>query len=46
MEIEILGQGGFKIQNEELNFLIDPYLSNSVQELDSQDLVRKITNSI
>ena len=42
MEIEILGQGGFKIQNEKLNFLIDPYLSNSVQELDSQDLVRKL----
>lgn len=37
-----LGQTGLKINLPNLSILIDPYLSNSVQELDSPDLVRQI----
>ena len=42
MKIEYLGQSGLKIGHKNLNILIDPYLSNSVQELDSKDLVRQV----
>ena len=42
MNIEYLGQSGLKIDHKNLNILIDPYLSNSVQELDSKDLVRQV----
>lgn len=40
--IEHLGQTGLRIDLEELTVLVDPYLSHSVQELDSPDLVRKV----
>lgn len=35
-----LGQSGWKVQFPQLNIYIDPYLSNSVQELESNDLKR------
>lgn len=38
-----LGQTGLKIDLPNLTILVDPYLSNSVQELDSPDLVRQIS---
>ena len=41
-KLEFLGQSGFLFKSEFLNFMIDPYLSNSVQELDSHDLKREI----
>ncbi len=40
--IKYLGQSGFKIDKENTSILIDPYLSNSVSEIDSPDLVRQI----
>ena len=42
MRIEHLGQSGFLINHQNQYILIDPYLSNSVEILDSKDLVRKI----
>lgn len=39
---EHLGQTGLKISSDSLCILVDPYLSNSVQLLDSPDLVRKV----
>jgi len=39
---ETLGQTGLKIKYKEFLFLVDPYLSNSVEELDAKDLKRKI----
>lgn len=42
MRIEHLGQSGFKINHNNQCILIDPYLSNSVEILDSQDLIRKV----
>ena len=42
MQIEHLGQSGLRIDYENQCILIDPYLSNSVEELDSPDLVRKL----
>ncbi len=41
--INYLGQSGIYFQSKFLNFMIDPYLSNSVEELDSIDLKRKIS---
>lgn len=40
--IEYLGQTGLRIDIGTLTVLVDPYLSNSVQELDAPDLVRKV----
>ena len=40
--INFLGQAGFKIDINNTSILIDPYLSNSVSELDSPDLIRQI----
>ena len=37
-----LGQTGLKINSGKTCLLIDPYLSNSVQELDAPDLVRQV----
>lgn len=42
MNLEHLGQSGLKINNANKCILIDPYLSNSVQELDSFDLKREV----
>ena len=42
VEIEHLGQTGLKIDLNGLSVLVDPYLSNSVEELDSSDLVRQV----
>ena len=42
MKIEYLGQSGLKIDYNHTKILIDPYLSNSVQEIDSPDLVRQV----
>ena len=42
MRCEHLGQSGIKIESNNLKILIDPYLSNSVQEIDSNDLTRKV----
>jgi L-ascorbate 6-phosphate lactonase len=39
---EHLGQTGLRITKGTLSILVDPYLSNSVQLLDSPDLVRKV----
>ena len=41
-KIQCLGQTGLKIDVDNLTVLVDPYLSNSVQELDSSDLVRQV----
>ena len=41
MHIEKLGQSGIKLNIDDLEILIDPYLSNYVEEFDSPDLVRK-----
>ena len=40
--IEYLGQSGLKIDVGSITVLIDPYLSHSVQQLDSQDMVRQV----
>jgi L-ascorbate metabolism protein UlaG (beta-lactamase superfamily) len=40
--IEHLGQTGLRIDLGRLTVLVDPYLSHSVQELDSPDLVRQV----
>lgn len=42
IRIEHLGQTGLKIDLGALTVLVDPYLSNSVEELDSPDLVRQV----
>ena len=42
MKIEHLGQSGLKINYKNQCILIDPYLSNSVEEIDSSDLKRLI----
>ena len=39
---EHLGQTGLFIKTKNLKILIDPYLSNSVEEIDSSDLKRLI----
>ncbi len=39
---EPIGQTGLKIEYKEFLLLVDPYLSNSVEELDSKDLKRQI----
>jgi L-ascorbate metabolism protein UlaG (beta-lactamase superfamily) len=39
---EHLGQTGLKIELGDVCVFIDPYLSNSVQELDAPDLVRQV----
>ena len=38
--IQMLGQSGCKLQFPNCNIYLDPYLSNSVQELDSPDIER------
>lgn len=40
--IEHLGQTGLRIDIGDLTVLVDPYLSNSVQELEAPDLVRQV----
>jgi len=40
--LEHLGQTGLRIDIGNLTVLVDPYLSNSVQELDSPDLERQV----
>lgn len=40
LPVQYLGQSGWKIQFPTTTIYIDPYLSNSVQELDAPDLVR------
>ena len=42
MKLENIGQSGLKIEVDGINVLVDPYLSNSVEELDGSDLVRQI----
>lgn len=42
MKIEHLGQSGLKIIHKSQFILIDPYLSNSVELLDSPDLIRQV----
>lgn len=42
IKFKYLGQSGFLCYDDNLKFMIDPYLSNSVEELDSKDLIRKI----
>ncbi len=41
-QVEYLGQTGLLIRVGGRSIIVDPYLSNSVQELDAPDLVRKI----
>jgi L-ascorbate metabolism protein UlaG (beta-lactamase superfamily) len=41
-KLEHLGQTGLKIDLGSVCVLVDPYLSNSVQELDAPDLVRQV----
>ena len=41
MIIKKLGQSGFLLKVNNIEILVDPYLSNSVQEIDSPDLYRK-----
>lgn len=41
-EFQHIGQTGLKISSESVCIFIDPYLSHSVQLLDSSDLIRKI----
>ncbi|QWD70700.1 glycosyltransferase [Polynucleobacter sp. UB-Siik-W21] len=38
--IEMLGQSGFRIELNDLTLYVDPYLSNSVYEQDSNEFVR------
>lgn len=40
--IESLGQTGLKINFNNLCLIIDPYLSNSVEELDGPDFIRQV----
>lgn len=40
--VEHLGQTGLRIDIGDLTVLVDPYLSNSVQELEASDLVRQV----
>ena len=42
LRIEHLGQTGLLIQLGELSVILDPYLSNSVQQLEAPDLVRQV----
>ena len=42
LNIKYLGQSGFMMDCDNIFFLLDPYLSNSVEILDSADLVRKV----
>ena len=42
IRFEHLGQTGLRIDLGDLTVLVDPYLSNSVQELDAPDLVRQL----
>ncbi len=42
MKIEYLGQSGLKINYKNQCILIDPYLSDSVESLDSPDLIRQV----
>lgn len=42
LRIEHLGQTGLKIDLDDLTILVDPYLSNSVQELEAPDLIRQV----
>jgi L-ascorbate 6-phosphate lactonase len=42
VEISLLGQSGCRIQYKGAVFYFDPYLSNSVEELDSPDLKRLV----
>ncbi|WP_412478027.1 MBL fold metallo-hydrolase [Azonexus sp. IMCC34839] len=42
LPIQMLGQSGCKFSFPEANVYVDPYLSNSVQELDADDLVRLV----
>ena len=42
IQIEHLGQTGLKIKLGSLTVLVDPYLSNSVEKLDSPDLKRQV----
>ena len=42
IKIEHLGQTGLKIDVESLTVLVDPYLSNSVEELEAADLIRQV----
>ena len=42
IQLEHLGQTGLRIDVGDLTVLVDPYLSHSVQELDSPDLVRQV----
>jgi len=42
LRIEHLGQSGLKINHDSQCILVDPYLSNSVEILDSSDLKRQI----
>jgi len=44
LEFEHLGQSGVLITSNKIKILVDPYLSNSVQELDSSDLERKVVS--
>lgn len=42
IQLEYLGQTGLRLDLGDLTVLVDPYLSNSVEELDSPDLVRQV----
>ena len=42
IKLEHLGQSGLFLELNGLNILVDPYLSNSVEELDAPDLIRQI----
>lgn len=42
IHLQHLGQTGLRVDLKDLTVLVDPYLSNSVQELDSPDLVREV----
>ena len=42
LNIKYLGQSGFMMNCDNIFLLLDPYLSNSVEILDSEDLVRKV----
>ncbi len=42
IQLKHLGQTGLRIDVGDLTVLVDPYLSNSVQELDSPDLFRQV----
>ena len=42
VRVEYLGQSGVRLDTSESTILIDPYLSHSVELLDSPDLVRQV----